>query len=110
MESIYQLYKLSTVNGCPYMQRWKFVPNDACSGAQNLGLLPLPPLHALNGIVHRESDKYIKPLSQTAEIPYRSLSRFAKPIGGMSNPATDALGQIQPYRLLWIPDITTRPV
>ncbi|HNN10073.1 MAG TPA: hypothetical protein PKJ90_03445 [Bacteroidia bacterium] len=74
------------VNGCPTCNGGAPPVNDACSGAQNLGLLPLPAA-CPNGI-GAVSLTNTSNLCATAEIPYQSL-QGCKPIGSMSNPATD---------------------
>jgi len=74
------------VNGCPTCNGGAPPPNDACSGAQNLGLLPQPAA-CPNGIGAVNLTNTSN-LCATAEIPYQSL-QGCKPIGSMSNPATD---------------------
>lgn len=74
------------VNGCPTCNGGAPPPNDACSGAQNLGVLPAPAA-CPNGI-GAVSLTNTSNLCATSEIPYQSL-QGCKPIGNMSNPATD---------------------
>jgi gliding motility-associated-like protein len=74
------------VNGCPSCNGGQPPANDACSGAQNIGMLPAP-APCPNGIGALTIINTTN-LCANAEVPYNAL-QGCKPIGNMSNPAAD---------------------
>ncbi|MEO8085539.1 MAG: gliding motility-associated C-terminal domain-containing protein [Bacteroidota bacterium] len=74
------------VNGCPTCNGGAPPANDACSGAENLGALPLPaPCPGGQGqMVSLNTTN----LCATAEIPYNAL-QGCHPVGNMAAPASD---------------------
>lgn len=74
------------VNGCPSCTGGLPPANDACSGAQNLGILPIPVACPLGtGAVATFNTTNI---CATAEIPYNALQN-CDPVGNMATPASD---------------------
>lgn len=74
------------VNNCPTCNGGSPPANDACSGAENLGQLPLPqacPVGIGAVAVFNTSN-----LCATAEVPYNAM-QGCKPVGNMTNPAAD---------------------
>ncbi|MEP7171432.1 MAG: SprB repeat-containing protein, partial [Bacteroidota bacterium] len=74
------------VNGCPTCNGGVPPANDACSGAQNLGALPLPspcPGGQGQAVVFNTTN-----ICATAEIPYNALQNCT-PVGNMAVPASD---------------------
>lgn len=74
------------VNGCPTCNGGTAPSNDACSGAQNLGTLPIP-VACPNGI-GAVTTLNTSNLCATAEVPYNAL-QGCKPVGNMATPAAD---------------------
>ncbi|MCX6274000.1 MAG: gliding motility-associated C-terminal domain-containing protein [Bacteroidetes bacterium] len=74
------------VNGCPSCNGGAPPSNDACSGAQNLGALPVPSPcpSGLGQLVSFNTTN----LCATAEIPYNAL-QGCHPVGSMAVPASD---------------------
>lgn len=74
------------VNGCPTCTGGLPPANDACSGAQNLGTLPVPVACPIGtGMVATFNTTNI---CATAEIPYNALQN-CDPVGNMATPASD---------------------
>lgn len=74
------------VNGCPTCTGGSPPANDACSGAQNLGVLPIPvacPVGTSTVATFNSSN-----ICATAEIPYNALQN-CDPVGNMATPASD---------------------
>lgn len=74
------------VNGCPTCNGGAPPPNDACSGAQSLGALPIP--SACPGGQGQLTSLNTTNLCATAEIPYNGL-QGCRPVGNMAVPASD---------------------
>lgn len=74
------------VNGCPSCTGGLPPANDACSAAQNLGVLPIPVACPIGtGAVATFNTTNI---CATAEIPYNALQN-CDPVGNMATPASD---------------------
>jgi len=74
------------VNGCPTCTGGLPPVNDACSGAQNLGVLPIPVACPVGtGAVASFNTTNI---CATAEIPYNALQN-CDPVGNMATPSSD---------------------
>lgn len=74
------------VNNCPTCNGGSPPANDDCSGAQNLGQLPIPQACPVGiGAVSVTSTSN---LCATAEVPYNAM-QGCKPIGNMTNPSAD---------------------